>query len=132
MARESYQDMKNKAEYVRFFNDNFQYYRNIKNIADVAVLHTYASMAFDNNRPYQSTYLIEQALIQAKIPFDIIFDDNLNDLSKYRVLIIADQKCLSDQNIKLITDYVIKGGGLIATEHSSLYTERFGRRKNLV
>lgn len=129
MARESYQDMKYKAEYVRFFNDNFKYYRNIENIADVAVLHTYASMAFDNNRPYQSTYLIEQVLIQAKIPFDIIFDNDLKDLSKYRVLVIADQKCLSDQNIKLITDYVLKGGGLIATEHSSLYTERFARRQ---
>lgn len=130
MARESYQDMKNKATYIRFFTDNFKYFRDIDNIADVAVLHTYASMAFDNNRPYQSTYLAEQSLIQAKIPFDIIFDNNLNDLSKYRVLVIADQKCLSDKNIELITDYVKKGGGLVATEFSSLYTENFARRQN--
>jgi hypothetical protein len=130
MARESYQDMKNKASYIRFFNEKFQYFRGVDNIADVAVLHTYASMAYDNNRPYQSTYLVEQALIQAKIPFDIIFDDNLNDLSEYRVLIAADQKCLSDQNIGLITDYVKKGGGLVATEHTSLYTERFARREH--
>ena len=129
-ARESLQDMKNKAEYVRFFTKNFKYYHDVENIADVAVLHSFASMAFDNDRPYQSTYLFEQVLIQERIPFDIIFDGNLKNLSKYRVLILADQKCLSDQQLDLITDFVIKGGGLVVTEHSSLYTERFLRRKN--
>ena len=129
-ARESFQDMKNKAEYIRFFINNFKYFHNVDNIADVAVLHSYASMTFDNDRPYQSTYLFEQVLIQTKIPFDIIFDAHLKDLSEYRVLILADQECLSDQNLDLITDFVKKGGGLVLTEHSSLYTERFARRKN--
>ncbi len=129
-AKESFEDMKNKAEYIRFFNKNFKYYHDVENIADVAVLHSFASMAFDNDRPYQSTYLFEQVLIQERIPFDIIFDDNLKNLSKYKVLILAGQKCLSDQDLGLITDFVIKGGGLVVTEHSSLYTERFLRRNN--
>jgi hypothetical protein len=129
-ARETIADMKNKADYVRFFNSNFKYFRDVENIADVAVLRTFASMAFDNDRPYQSTYLFEQVFIQERIPFDIVFDENLTDLSKYRVLVLADQECLSDKNLALITDFVKKGGGLVVTEHSSLYNERFARRKN--
>ncbi len=130
MARESFEDMKHKAGYVRFFNDNYQYFRGAEKIADVAVLHTYASLAFDNNRPWQSTWLFEQSLIQARIPFDIIFDKNLEDLSKYRVLVIADQKCLSDRNIGLIQSFVRNGGNLVATELTSLYDDRFARREN--
>jgi hypothetical protein len=117
-----------QRNYIKFFLKNFNYYHNINNVADVAILNSYATMAFNNDRPYQSTYLFEQALIQEKIPFDIIFDGNLKDLSKYRVLVLADQECLSDEKLELIRNFVDRGGGLVATEHSSLFTEWRQRR----
>jgi hypothetical protein len=119
-----------QRNYIKFFHKNFDYYHNIHNVADVAVLHSYASMAFNNDRPYQSTYLFHQALIQEKIPFDIIFDDNLKDLSKYKVLVLADQECLSDEKLDLIRKFVNQGGGLVATEHSTLYTEWRQRKRD--
>jgi len=109
--------------YIKFFSRNFEFYHDITGISDVAVLHSYSTMAFNNDRPYQSTYLFEQVLIQNKIPFDIIFDDQLKALSNYKVLILADQECLSDEKLSLIMSFVEKGGGLVATEFSSLYTE---------
>jgi hypothetical protein len=112
-----------QINYIKFFHKNFDYYRNVVNAADLAILHSYATMAFNNDRPYQSTFLFEQALIQEKIPFDIIFDDNLKNLSKYKVLVLADQECLSDEKLDLIRAFVNQGGGLVATEHSSLLTE---------
>jgi hypothetical protein len=119
-ADELQEDQKN---YIKFYHKNFDYYRSIDNVADVAILRSYSTMAFNNDRPYQSTFLFEQALIQEKIPFDIIFDDNLKDLSKYKVLVLADQECLSDEKLDLIRAFVNQGGGLVATEHSSLLTE---------
>jgi hypothetical protein len=113
-------DQKN---YIKFFHKNFQFYQNISSLADVAVLHSHASMAFNNDRPYQSTYLYEQVLIQEKIPFDIIFDEQLKNLSKYKVLILADQECLNNDKIDLIREFVEQGGGVVATEFTSLYTE---------
>jgi hypothetical protein len=74
--------------------------------------------------------LFEQALIQAKVPFDIVFDDNLCDLSKYRVLILADQECLNEEQIARISEFVNQGGGLVATEHTSLYTPWRQRRRD--
>jgi hypothetical protein len=85
-------------------------------------------MAFNNDRPYQSTYLFEQTLIQNRIPFDIIFDAQLKNLSKYKVLILADQECLTDESLSLIRDYVKNGGGLVATEFTSLYTQWHERK----
>jgi hypothetical protein len=74
--------------------------------------------------------LLEQALIQAKVPFDIVFDENLKDLAKYRVLALAGQECLSDGQMQLIRDWVKRGGGLVATGRTSLYTEWRQRRRD--
>ncbi len=76
-----------KKAYINFFRKHFDYYRNVESVANVAVLRAFPTMAFSNARPQQSTYLFEQTLIQAKVPFDIIFDQNLDNLSKYRVLV---------------------------------------------
>ncbi len=119
-----------QREYVKFFHRNFEHYREIENVADVAVLHSFASLGFNNDRPAVSTMLFEQALIQAKVPFDIIFDDNLLDLSKYRVVVLADQECLEEAKLDLIRKFVQQGGGLIATEHTSLFTEWRQRRRD--
>jgi len=71
----------------------------------------------------QIAQLFEQTLIQRQIPFDIIFNNQLKDLSKYSVLVLADQESLSDEQTSLIRDYVNRGGGLVATGNTSLFTE---------
>ncbi len=114
--------------YINFYHQNFDYYRKVENHADVAVLYSYATMGFNNGRPSVSFMLATQALIQAKVPFDIIFDENLKTLSRYRVLLLADQECLDDEQMDLIRRYVEQGGGLVATEQTSLYTRTRRRR----
>ncbi|HTV55868.1 MAG TPA: hypothetical protein VMI06_13270 [Terriglobia bacterium] len=117
-----------QKEYIQFFRQAFDYYKDVQSVADVAVLYSYASMGFNNDRPAVSFMLFTQALIQGRAPFEIIFDEHLKDLSKYRVLALADQECLDDDQIELIRQYVKEGGGLVATEQSSLYTARRLRR----
>ena len=119
-----------QRKYIKFFVNNFEDFRDVDNVADVAVLHSHSSMGFNPDRPWQSAMLFEQVLIQTKVPFDIIFDQNLKDLSKYRVLVLPDQECLNDEQLDLIRRFVNQGGGLVATEHSSLYTEWRQRRRD--
>ncbi|MFH1741561.1 MAG: hypothetical protein ABIH23_21350 [bacterium] len=106
-----------------YLHRNFEYFRGTETIADVAILRSYASIAHSTKETRYSTILFEQTLIQRQIPFDIIFNDNLKDLSKYAVLVLADQESLSDEQISLIRDYVNQGGGLVATGNTSLFTE---------
>jgi len=124
----SAQDLPESAKrYVRFFTENFRFYRDVESVADVAVLHSFPSLAFNNGRPYDSVWLFEQALIQAKVPFEVIFD--LKDISRYGVLVLADQECLSDGEMESIREGVAQGLGLVATGLTSLYTpERKFRR----
>lgn len=121
---------KAQKKYVEFFLDNFEHYRETENVADVAILRSFPSMAYNNYTTHQSTILFEQVLIQAKIPFDIIFDNNLKDLSKYSVLVLANQESLRDEQLDLIRNFVEQGGGLVATEGSSLYNEWRRRRQS--
>lgn len=114
---------KSVQKFVTFYHNQFEHYGNTRNIADVAILRNFPSMAYSNYNTHQSTILFEQVLIQCKIPFDIIFDDNLKDLSKYSVLILANQECLGDDQLELIRGFVRQGGGLVATENTSLYDE---------
>jgi hypothetical protein len=119
----AYDVPEDQQNYIRFFSRNFEHYRNVDNVADVALLYSYATMGFNNDQPAVSFMLLGQALIQAKVPFDIIFDLQPEELTKYRVLVMADQECLSEDEIKRIEAFVRQGGGLVATEYTSLYTE---------
>ena len=94
-----------------------------KTVADVAILRSYASTAFNPARSNVSTILFEQALILAKIPFAIIFDRHLHDLSAYKVLVLADQDALSDTQVSSIRNFVKAGGSLVATGRTSLLNE---------
>ena len=115
-------------KYIEFLKENFHHYSGTSNIADVAILRSYPSMAYNNYSTHQSTILFEQALIQHNVPFDIIFDKHLDDLSKYSVLVLANQESLSDAAIHQINEFVHGGGGLVATGLTSLFDDWRRRR----
>jgi len=66
------------------------------------------------------------ALSGAHIPFDIVLDRYLTPeyLSRYRVLVLPDGACLSADAVATITDFVAKGGGLLASFEAGFYDQR--------
>ncbi len=108
-------------KYVGFYRQNRNLYVGADDAGTVAVLRSYPSITYHNARAQLSAVLVEQALIQGRIPFDLVFDQHLNDLSKYRVLILPDSECLSDEQLALIRRFVADGGGLLATGQAGLY-----------
>lgn len=107
--------------YIRFFWDNFDLFAKSSSAAEVAVLRGFSSMAFNNFLSHQQVGLAEQALIQAQIPFDIIEDHNLTNLTRYKVLVLANQESLSDIEIQEISQFVKQGGGVVATASTAPY-----------
>jgi hypothetical protein len=69
------------------------------------------------------TVLVEQALIEAGIPFDLVFDERLSNLAKYKALILPNTECLSDGQISLLRSYVERGGALVAIGQTGQYDE---------
>ncbi len=111
------------TRYIAFYRKNRDLFTGSQDVATVAVLRSYASITYDQPQVQLAAILTEQALIEARIPFDIIFDEHLADLSKYRVIVLPGMECLSDSQIALIRRFVAGGGGLVATGQAGLYDQ---------
>jgi hypothetical protein len=107
--------------YIRFYKANRELYSGSVDAGNVALLRSYPSITYHAARAQLSAILVEQALIQSKIPFDLVFDEHLADLSKYRALILPESQCLSDEQLGYIRKFVENGGGLVATGMAGLY-----------
>jgi hypothetical protein len=71
-----------------------------------------------------------QALIEARIPFEMVHDRLLDPehLTRLKTLILPNVAVLSDEQCRLLREFVGRGGGLVATYETSLYDQQGGRR----
>jgi len=109
--------------YIDFYRKNRALYNGSRDAGGVALLRSYASITYNQPRAQLSAILAEQTLIQARIPFELVFDEHLNDLSRFKVLILPDSECLSDAQLAAIRKFVAAGGGLVAIGQAGLYDE---------
>jgi len=102
----------NLAPYLRFFTGRHDLFRNAQAIADVAILRSFPSQVYAEPKWAQLAGDVEQALIEHRVPFQIIHDQQLSDLHDYRVLVLAGCIALSDPQIRRLKHYVASGGCL--------------------
>ncbi len=110
-------------EYLDFYLKNRESYEGAESAGNVAVFRSYASLTYNNADVQLCTMLVEQALIQASVPFDLVFDNGLSNLARYKVLILPNTECLSDHQIALLRTFVSGGGSLVVIGQSGLYDE---------
>ena len=72
-----------------------------------------------------------RAVVEEHLPTTVINDWNLTpeDLSRYKVLILANTACLDDRQVTAVREFVANGGGLVASLDASLFDE-FGTPRN--
>jgi hypothetical protein len=98
------------ASFVRFFHGRRDLFRDANVVADVAVLRSFPSQVFAGPEYAGLTHRVEQALIDDHVCFQIIYDQQLDDLRRYRALVLAGCVALSDRHIQSIRQYVASGG----------------------
>jgi hypothetical protein len=66
-----------------------------------------------------------RAAVEEHLPLTVINDWNLNpaDLARYKVLILPNTACLDDAQAAGVREFVRNGGGLVATQDTSLFDE---------
>ena len=115
---------------------NRKYLRNEKSLAEVAMVYSQQSAAYYGGD--QAAAKVEnaslgyyQALVEARIPFDMVHDQLLDEekIDRYRVLILPNIAALSDRQCQKLSEYVTRGGSIVATHETSLYDE-WGKRRN--
>ncbi|HTN60648.1 MAG TPA: ThuA domain-containing protein, partial [Devosia sp.] len=65
-----------------------------------------------------------QALVEAKLPFEMLSDQAMTEaqLDRFKVIILANATCLSDEQVKVLEAYVARGGSLVAAHETSTRT----------
>lgn len=73
-----------------------------------------------------------QALVEARIPFEMVHDRLLDPAhtSRFKTLILPNIAALSDVQCQQLHEFVAQGGSLVATYETALYDEWGGRRKD--
>jgi hypothetical protein len=114
------------------------YLRNEASLARVAIVYSQQTAAFYGGQearewvenPALGCY---QALIEARIPFEMVHDRLLDagHVDRLKTLILPNIAALSDEQCAQIRAYVERGGSIVATFETSLYDEWGVRRSNL-
>ena len=112
-----------------------RYLRNEEPLARVAMVysqqtaHNYGGERA-RDRVEDHTLGYYQALIEARIPFEMVHDRRLDaaHVNPFKVLILPNIAALSDHQCQQIVEYVERGGSVVATHETSLYDERGVRR----
>jgi hypothetical protein len=108
-------------EFYRHYNE--RYYTGTQSVADVAVLLTWPSMAYSINATWAPSTLLEQVLIQYKVPFDLIFNEQLDRIGSYKAVILPEQECVSREQVEVLLKYVRTGGTVVLTGNTAKYNE---------
>jgi hypothetical protein len=110
-------------EYLEFYLINRDSYEGAEGAANIAIFRPYESLTYNNSQVQLCTVLAEQTLIQKSIPFDLIFDEDLHDLHGYKVVILPNSECLSDEQLALLKAFVSDGGSLVLVGNVAAYDE---------
>ena len=116
------------ARCLGFLKENEQLYVGAVPVANVAVYCSTASFELDPNVASASIVGIEEVLIRHHIPYSIVFSEHADRLAAYQVLIVPNQRCLSDAEAAAIRGLVKAGGALLVTGESGCYDEHFRDR----
>lgn len=112
-----------------------KYLRNEANLARVAIVYSQQTAHYyggerARERVEDAQLGIYQLLLEEKIPFEMVHDGLLDgaNVDRFQLLILPNIAALSDAQCRQIEDYVARGGSVIATGETSLYTE-WGERR---
>ena len=103
------------APFVRFYRNRRELFRDSDVVADVAVLRSFPSQVFG---PAEFAHLTARAvdeLIAERACFQIICDQHLAELDRYRVLVLAGCGAMSDEQSAHLRRFVEAGGRLCVT-----------------
>ena len=114
-----------------------RYLRNEESLARVAVVYSQQTANFyggpaARDKVEDHTLGMYQALIEARIPFEMVHDRLLDPehVDKFKLLILPNIAALSDAQCDQLRRYVQRGGSLLATHETSLYDQWGARRQN--
>lgn len=96
-----------KAFWAKYKN----YQLRAESMARIAVLREHYSLTYNRWGPREETLAVEQYLIERRLPFDFVYNHQLDEVcGRYDLLIVAGAEVMSDAVRDALVRYVKKGG----------------------
>jgi Hypothetical glycosyl hydrolase 6/Beta-galactosidase trimerisation domain len=114
------------AENERFLADR-------RSLARVAVVWSPQTSAATGNASTEASQMgVYHALVEGRIPFDMVYDQLLNadHLDRFKLLILPSISALSGDQCQQFRQFVERGGSVVATFETSLYDETCKKRND--
>lgn len=98
-------------------------------VAEIAILDPSTTLrhhGYETRRVAEADDLgFYMALVEARIPFEMLSDQTMTpeNLARFKVLILANATCLSDDQVRTLEAYVAGGGSIVAAHETSTRTE---------
>ncbi|PCJ58139.1 MAG: hypothetical protein COA79_14060 [Planctomycetota bacterium] len=112
-----------------YFRENQQRLMDKEHIHEVAILRSYPSVNYNCATVHENLIPLEQTLIMNHVPFGIIFDENIKQLDRHKVIVLGEQQALSDKWLDALEKFMKKGGGVIATGNTAKFNHWYRERK---
>ena len=124
--------LKPVEEMYRRYADWEKYLRNERPLARVALVYSQQTAWFHSAKVEDHANGWYQALIEARIPFEMAHDRLLDwpNIGQFKTLILPNIAALSEEQCNQLRTAVQRGISLIATHETSLYDEWGTKRKN--
>jgi hypothetical protein len=116
-------------EFLSWHASHDKHFHNVRSLAKIAILAAPRSVTlYDGPSDEAKTDSIEgmyAILVEARIPFDFVHEDNLTpeQINRYAALILPNVALLSNSQCNALEQYVEQGGSLLATFETGLYDE---------
>jgi hypothetical protein len=98
--------------FVNFYHTRRDLLRDATVVADAGVFRSYPSMQFGPPQTAKLAGEVEERLIAGRCAFQLVFDQELDGLLRWPVLVMPGCSALSDPQVKAMRRYVANGGRL--------------------
>lgn len=98
--------------FVKFFHERRDLLRDAEVVADLGVFRSHPSMQFGPRETAKLTGEVEDLLIAKRCAFQLVFDRQIDELSRWPALVLPGCVALSDAQAEAIRRYVAGGGRL--------------------
>jgi hypothetical protein len=123
MSEES-EEFKIKRSFMKWLKENWDFYQNLEDIAEIAVWREQKAMAFADPLTYATATRVEQLLIEDRIPFTITSGQWPSTI---KVLILPNLTNLGSEQCKKVVEFINHGGSVLVIGTTSL-RDSWGRQ----
>lgn len=116
------------AECLRFLHSHADLYDRGEPLADVGLLYSSDSLLLDWTTARTSLAGMEEILLRGQFLFEVTPAWRLSELDRDDLLIVANQRCLSEETCACILEFVERGGGVLLTGEPGRYDEHMRER----